>query len=138
MANYSLEADMSKENEITFQDLIEKVKTDLFSPFTGTDKEVKSIYPLFLVESVDLEVSVDIKYDTSAGIKITIPTIAEGSLGAGVGYTTGHKVKITLKPIMTLDEMRVLAKRDQRMWKEIEEASTLSLRKGGTSAGVEE
>lgn len=35
------------QKEITIQDLVNKVKSDLFSVQSGTGNEVKKIYPLF-------------------------------------------------------------------------------------------
>jgi hypothetical protein len=124
--------------QVTLQELINKVKQDLFTPYQGTDKEGKIIYPIFFVDNVELEVTVNLTYDAEAGLKITIPQIAEGSVTGGQGKETGHKMKISLLPIMTRDEMRDMAKKDDMLWRGIETATAMSLRKGSTLAGEEE
>ncbi len=118
---------MSK--EITIQELVDQVKTDLFSLHKGTEKEVKKIYPLFFVDQVEIEIEFEVTYDAEAGLKISIPQLLEGSLSGGRENKKGHKMKITLSPILTKEELRELMK-DDRMMKEIGEASLMALRKG--------
>jgi len=123
--------------EITLQGLIEKTKQDLFSPYQGTDNEGKIIYPVFFVDQVELEITVNFSYDANAGLKISIPQILEGSVEGGQGKEAAHKMKISLSPIMTRDEMHEMAKKDKMLWKGIETATAMSLRKGGELAGEE-
>ena len=124
--------------QITLQELIDKVKQDLFTPYQGTDKEGKIIYPIFLVDQVELEVTVNLVYDAQAGLKITIPQMMEGSVTGGQGKETGHKMRIFLLPIMTLDEMREMVKNDKMLRRGVEKATAMSLRKGSELAGEEE
>lgn len=117
--------------EITLQDLIDKVKADLFSPYTDTGKESKIVYPIFFVDEVELELHVDISYDIDAGIKVTIPQFIEASVGAGHETGAGHKITLRLSPILSREEMLMLI--DERTMKGIKDASAMALRKG--SAG---
>ena len=124
--------------EITLSDLIEQVKTDLFSPYLGTPKQGKIVYPLFFVDGVELELKVDIQHDLKGGIKITIPQIAEGSLESSIGTIQGHSIKIHLTTILTPQEMRDLIKSDPHQMEGIRQATSLALKKTGNLAGPEE
>ena len=117
---------MSK--EITIQDLVDKVKSELFLLQKGTNKEVKKTYPLFFVDQVELEIGFEVIKDAQAGLKIVIPQILEGSFTGGQENKKAHKMKITLLPIISKEELRELMK-DDRMIEEIKEASLLALRK---------
>jgi len=117
-------------HEITFQELIDKVKDDLFSPYQGTTEKGKVAYPVFFVDRVELEITVDLSYDAEAGVKVSIPQLIEGSLAGEQGKATGHRMKITLVPILTSDQMRNLLKRDSRLMKGVEEAHLMAMRKG--------
>ena len=119
--------------DITLQDLIDKVKADLFSPFAGSGNEGKIVYPIFFVDEVELELHVDISYDVNAGIKVTIPQLVEASIGAGHETGAGHKMTIKLSPILSREEMLMLI--DERTMKGVKEASAMALRKGSKPAG---
>lgn len=123
--------------EITLQSLIDKVKQDLFSPYAGTNKEGKQLYPVFFVDQVELEVAINLTYDAEAGLKITIPQVFEGSVTGGRGKEAAHTMKLSLSPIMTREEMRELARKDGMLWQGIETATAMSLRKGSSLAGEE-
>ena len=125
-------------DDLTLQTLIDQVKTDLFSPFEGTEKEGKVIYPVFLVDEVELELAVNISYTAEGGIKVTIPQVAEASVGAGHEAGRTHAMKIKLSPILTRDEMRGQMQADERLWKGVMEASAMAVRRGSELAGEEE
>ncbi len=124
--------------EITLQELVEKVKADLFSPVRGTDLEGKIVYPVFLVDEVELEINVEISHSANAGIKISIPTLAEGNTSGEKGYSNSHIMKIKLRPILTVEEMRARIKNDKRLSDGVEKASFSSLYKGIILEGDEE
>ncbi len=125
-------------DEITLQDLIEKVKTDLFTPLRGTPAEGKIVYPIFLVDQVELEIQVEIQYNEKTGLTISIPQVVGGQVSAGQGRTSGHTMRITLKPILTAVELRARIQEDPRLAAGIAEASLAALRKGGGLTGIEE
>ena len=124
--------------EITLQNLVEKVKTDLFSPYAGTGKAGKVAYPVLLVDSVELEIEIDLSYSAEAGLKISIPQVVESSVTGGQGKTATQKMKIVLSPVLTRDELRAEMEKDKRLMDGIKEASLLALRKGSKLEGEEE
>lgn len=115
--------------EITIQDLVDKVKSELFYLQKGTEREIKKIYPLFFVDQVELEIGFEVTKDAQSGFKIIIPQLIEGSLTGGQENKTANKMKITLSPILSREELRELIK-DERLMNEIKEASLMALRKG--------
>lgn len=117
------------QKEITIQDLVNKVKSDLFSVQSGTGNEVKKIYPLFFVDQVEIEIDFELTDDAEAGIKNSIPQIVEGSVSGGQASKQGNKMKIILSPILSKEELRELMKEDERMIEEIKKASLMALRK---------
>ena len=123
--------------EINLQDLIEKIKADLFSPYQDTSLGSKSIYPVFFVDQVEVEIRVELTYEDGAGIKISIPQILEGSATGGRGTTNGHTMKIVLKPILSHEELRSLINNDEHLMKGIKEASIAAFRKKSDLAGEE-
>jgi hypothetical protein len=130
-----MEAIMSE--VITLQALIEKVKSDLFSSYVNSQQSGKLIYPIFFVDQVELEVQVSLQHDTEAGIKITIPQVVEGSLGAFQGKGSYHTLKIKLSPILSREELRGLIDQDDRLLAGIRQATQLALRKGNQLPGEE-
>lgn len=126
------------DQEITLQDLIEKVKSDLFSPYKSEAINKNIIYPLFLVDQVEVELNLSITYEAGAGIKLSIPQLIEASLDGKEGDNTVHKMKIVLKPILSADQMREQIAQDVRLLEGIKKASMAVLKKGTGLAGEEE
>ncbi len=124
--------------EITFQDLIEKVKSDLFSPYAGTTAHGKAAYPVFFVDKVELEIAVELSYEAETGLKISIPQVFEGSATGGQGKAKTHTMKIALSPILSREELYALLEKDERLMKGIRDASLMAFRKGTELAGEEE
>ena len=124
--------------EITLQALIDKVKADMFSPMAGTANYGKQVYPVFFVDKVELEISVELRYDAEAGLKIIIPQTFEGSVSGSQGQTSAHTMKLSLSPIMDRAEMKAEVDKDERLKKGVRDATMLALRKGSDLAGEEE
>lgn len=124
--------------EITLQDLIEKIKTDLFSPYKSESIGKNIIYPIFLVDQVEVELNLSIGYEAGAGIKLSIPQLAEASLNGKGTDNTIHKMKVVLRPILSADRMRELISTDQHLMEGITKASVAALKKGANLAGEEE
>jgi len=120
---------------ISLQELIEKLKADLFSPYIGTANEGKIAYPIFLLDEINLELAVNIEYDNEAGIKITVPQIVEGSISGIKKSGNAHVIKLKLLPILTRQEIRELMDKDERLMRSIGEASILAFRRGVNLAG---
>lgn len=121
--------------EITLQDMINKVKEELFSPSEGTQRAGKIIYPIFFIDSVELELSINIKSGVNGEIKVIIPQLLESSLGSNKEVDSGHKVTIKLSPIMGREEMREIINHDERLMKGIRDATEVALRKGVSLEG---
>ena len=124
--------------EITFQELIDKVKGDLFSPYKKTEKESKISYPIFFVEQVELEIAMDLSYDAETGLKISIPQVFEASGTGGQGKVSGHRMKVILTPILSREQLRAVLSKDKRLMKGDEEANLMAFRKGIKLAGEED
>ncbi len=126
-------------DELTLQTLINKVKEDLFSPYQGAELEGKSVYPLFFVDEVELELSVGITYSNEAGIKVNILQTVEAGVTGGAEASQTHTMKVKLTPILSRDELRELLDKDTRLMAGIREASRAALTKGEDDiAGQEE
>lgn len=123
-------------DEIDLNELIEKLKDDLFSPYAGTTRAGKSVYPIFFVDGVEVELVVNIKYEAGVGIKIGVPQLGELSGSGGLENGRMHTMKIKLSPILTREELREGL--DDRTLKGIREASQMALRRGSELAGQEE
>jgi hypothetical protein len=109
-------------SEITLQELIDKVRSDLFGPYQDTELEGKQVYPLFLVDQVELEVAVNVTRGGEGGLKVSlIPQVLDVEGKGGVDRSTGHTMKITLSPILTREEMRELL--GERILQGVREAS---------------
>lgn len=121
--------------EITLQDLIDKVKADLFSAYKGTAKEGKQIYPIFFVDQVELELAVNFTYEAETGLKISILQVLEGGATGKQGKEKGHTMKISLSPILSREELRAELEKDEKLMEKIKEASLLAMRKGVDLAG---
>lgn len=122
--------------EIDLNDLIDKLKTDLFAPYAGSEHAGKVVYPIFFVDGIEVELAVNISYETTGGIKISVPQVVELSGGGGVENGRTHTMKIKLSPILTREELR--AGLDGRTMEGIQKASQLALRRGSQLAGEEE
>ena len=126
-------------DELTLQTLIDKVKADLFSPYQGTKIEGKSVYPLFFVDEVELELTVAITYSNEAGIKVNILQTVETGISGGAEAGQTHTMKVKLSPILSRDELRELLDADTRLMAGIREASRPAMIKGDDDiAGQEE
>lgn len=124
-------------DELTLQTLIDTVKTNLFEPFIGSEIGKKVVYPVFFIDEVNLELSVEIKYSIDSGIKVTIPQLIEGSVGAGQEAGTGHKVQVKLTPILDRNERRKLLE-ERDVMEGVKIATLSTVRKATKRAGVEE
>lgn len=123
-------------DEIDLNDLIDKLKSDLFAPYASMTQAGKQVYPIFFVDGVEVELAVNISYETTGGIKISVPQVVELSGGGGEENGRTHTIKIKLAPILSREEMR--AGLDERTLKGIQAASQLALRRGSSLAGQEE
>ncbi|MCP4349847.1 MAG: hypothetical protein GY795_30570 [Desulfobacterales bacterium] len=107
---------MSK--EITLQMLIDKVKSDLMSA------PVEPENLLFFVEKVELELGVSIIYEAEAGIKISLLEFFKGEAKGKAGKEKGHTIKVSLTPVIPVEEQRAILNNNPRL-KQLAESATI-------------
>ncbi|MGC1310282.1 MAG: trypco2 family protein [Phormidesmis sp.] len=88
---------------IELSELIEQVKKDLLTAVVARNSDT----PLFLVESVELDLQVTAKREGKGGIKVDVVSIGGGELGGGVSREQTHSIKVRLSPL--LDKAQLLA-----------------------------
>jgi Trypsin-co-occurring domain 2 len=86
---------------IGLADLIQQVKQDLLSTVPGESADA----PIFLVESVELELKVAVRQEGKTGIKIDVLAIGGGEVGAGVSQDKTHTVKVKLSPLFDKERL---------------------------------
>ncbi len=124
--------------EISLQDLIDKIKSDLFSPHNSETKNKHNTFPLFFVDQVEVELNISITDEIGSGIKLSIPQLVEASLDGKGSDNSTHTMKIVLKPILSAEQMRELVSKEENLLDGIKKASMDALRKGTDLAGEEE
>jgi hypothetical protein len=90
--------------EIGLQELLHQVKQELLAQ--SPDDPV----PLFYVEGVELELSVLVRKQGQAGIKVYVVDV-----GGEFGRERGHLVRVTLRPLYSREEMRRLIEEDPQL-----------------------
>ena len=80
---------------IELSELIEQVKKDLLTSVVARNSQA----PLFLVESVELDLQVTAKREATGGIKVNVLSIGGGELGGGSSQGHTHSVKVRLAPL---------------------------------------
>lgn len=84
-------------NEIGLQDLIYQVKSELLAP--NPRERARDPYPLFFIDKIELEISVNISQTNGGGIKLTVLDFVEASSARSIERERGHVVKISLSPL---------------------------------------
>lgn len=103
-------------DEIGLQELISRVKQELLTPHP--DDPV----PLFYVEEVTLELTVEVRKEAQAGIKIYVVDVSGGG-----NRQTGQTVRVCLRPLYTVDEMRKIAEQDPNIGPKLADAAAEGL-----------
>jgi len=85
---------------IDLAELIEKVKVELLTP--PQDKSA----PFLFVDNLELELQVMVKKDAKTGLKIDVIGIGGANIGGDVGQQNLQKVKVSLSPLFTKEEMK--------------------------------
>ncbi len=84
-------------NEIGLQDLIYQVKRELLAP--NPRERGKDPYPLFFIDKIDLEISVNISRANGGHVKFSILDFAEIGGSKAINRERGHVVKVSLSPL---------------------------------------
>ncbi len=90
--------------EIGLQELLYQVKRELLAPSPNDP------VPLFYVEGVELELSVLVRKQGQAGIKVYVVDV-----GGEIGKDRGHVVRVRLQPLYTREELRRLIEADPQL-----------------------
>jgi len=107
-------------NEIDLADLIFQIKSELLARRPA--EKARGLPALFWIDQVELELSVSITAQTGGKIRISvIPVDAEVS--GTREKQQGHKVKVRLTPLLSLDEMRDLLSQDEEFQKALKKFS---------------
>lgn len=102
---------------VQLNELIEKVKAELLSGAPA--------YPLFFIEKVELEIGITVTTEGKGNLNVQVL-----ELGGGSAQTNGNIVKVTMSPILSLEEQRALLEKDGPMLDGVKRASLKALRKG--------
>ncbi len=90
-------------NEIGIQDLIYQVKNELL---TINRREIlRDPDPLFVIDKIELEISVNVSQSKEGGIKITVLSFAEASSKQSREFSHGHVVKVSLSSLLPREEL---------------------------------
>ncbi|MEH2458037.1 trypco2 family protein [Nostoc sp.] len=126
---------MSNENPnppIGLTELIEKVKEELLAAAITSSPNEETHIPLFSVDSVELELQVTVKKDAKGAVKVYVL-----EAGGGVSRDDLQKVKVTLSPLLTKEQLLGIYKNlYPRRWQEFLKTSVDSLTKGSNDPGI--
>jgi hypothetical protein len=120
--------DRTPESEITLQELIYQVKSELLRPNPAL--EAKDPDPLFFVDGIELELSVKVSKERGGGIKLSVLDFAEGSLERKTASEYVHVVKVSLSPLMSKESIMAEILKDSEKRKRVGEKSKKALAKG--------
>jgi|SanBayMetagenome_1026888.scaffolds.fasta_scaffold03048_1 Trypsin-co-occurring domain 2 len=88
-------------NEIGLAELIAQVKKELAVKLDDS--------PVFWVEKVELELNVTVKREAKGevkgGLKVLVLSIVEASTGGTISREDVHKIKLTLGPLISKDDI---------------------------------
>jgi len=113
---------MSK--NITLRELIYQLRTEISNDISDNS------YPIFLVESAEIEVVLDVTKTAEGKLEIGILDVV--NIGGNATRTSGrsHSIKLKLVPIIPIEEFRKNLEKDTRLMEKVYDASRRSLHKG--------
>lgn len=90
-------------DEIGLQDLIHQVKRELLTP--GAEQRASDPDPLFIIDQVELEITVKAVKEGNGNIKLSVLSFAELNVGGDLARERGHVVRVTLSPLLTKEQI---------------------------------
>ena len=90
-------------DEIGLQDLIYQVKRELLAP--NAEQRASDPDPLFIIEQVELEITVKAVKEGNGNIKLSVLSFAELNVGGDLARERGHVVRVTLSPLLTKEQI---------------------------------
>lgn len=121
--------------DIGLQDLIYQVKRELLAPNPAEQSRDPS--PLFLVDKVELEISVKVSQEKDGSVKLTVLDFAEISAGSSRGQEQGHIVKVTLSPVLSREKILEEALKDKRVLQTVQRELAQAFVKGANGLAGE-
>ena len=106
--------------DIGLQELVHQVKKELLAH--SPDDPV----PVFYIEGVDLELSVAFRKEGQAGVRVYVVDI-----GGGVGHEQAQRVRVSLRPLYSREEMRRFIEQDPVLGPQLRQAAAQVVLKGG-------
>ena len=90
-------------SEIGLQELIYQVKRELLAP--NPQERSRDPDPLFVIEKIDLEISVNVSKVKGGEIKLTVLDFATFGGSVSSGTNRGHVVKVSLTSLLSRDAL---------------------------------
>ena len=123
-------------SEIGLQDLIYQVKRELLAP--NPRARAKDPAPLFLIDNIELEISVNVSQTRGGGIKLTVLDFAEIGGEKSIARERGHVVKVSLSPLLDRDDILKEVLQDPKVQPVVEKRTREALVKSDELAGEPE
>lgn len=121
-------------SKIGLQDLIYQVKQELLAP--NAQERARDPHPLFLIDKIELEISVNISQTSGGGIKLTVLDFAEIGGSKTIERERGHVVKVSLSPLESREEILKQALKDPKVQQVVQERANVWV-KGNIEASGE-
>ena len=123
-------------SEIGLQDLIYQVKQELLAP--NPKERARDPYPLFFIDKIELEISVNISQSKGGSIKLSVLDFAEIGGSKSIERERGHVVKVSLSPLQSRETILEQALKDPRVNQVVQERATTWVKSDVESAGEPE
>lgn len=124
------------EQDIGLQELIEQVKRELLAPNPAA--RARDPYPLFVIDSIELEIAVKVSRSGNDSIKLTVLDFAEVGVDRSLGQEQGHVVKVKLLPLLSREEILAEAQKDTTTKRMIEQTVSAWVKSPGNLKGEAE
>ena len=123
-------------SEIGLQDLIYQVKRELMAP--NARERARDPYPLFFIDKIELEISVNVSQTSGGGVKLTVLDFAEIGVTKSIERERGHVVKVSLPPLQSRDTILKKALEDPKVQKAIDESAGIWAKGSSEATGEPE
>lgn len=121
-------------SEIGLQDLIYQVKRELLAP--NAQERARDPNPLFFIDKIELEISVNISQSSGGSIKFTVLDFAEFGGSKTTERERGHVVKVSLSPLHSREVILEQVLKDPKVQQTVQERASAWV-KGEIGAGGE-
>jgi Trypsin-co-occurring domain 2 len=112
---------MSMQNEVSLKEVINKIKLELLTPDSAGEAE-----PMFSVDSVSIELKVEVKKEGKAGLQIHVL-----QAGGSIATDTAQTIKVTLSPLLTKEErIRLFQEQNPGQWAKVQKSVVKATLKG--------